>query len=68
MDKVPFPSAAFGIFGIFFTIYILIIVAATLTMIVAFWRMMRAHEAIAERMGGIERSLATRAGDVRPPL
>ena len=32
-------------------------------MMIAFWRLMRAHENVAERMGGIERAIGARTGE-----
>ncbi|MBK5187600.1 MAG: hypothetical protein JJD97_05105 [Gemmatimonadaceae bacterium] len=49
-------------FGITFFVYFIVIIAVTLTMMIAFWRLMRAHEAIAERMGGIEQAMGARTG------
>jgi type II secretory pathway component PulF len=57
-----FPAAAMGAFGLFFVIYMIIVIGFTVTMFIAFWRIMRAHENIAERMGGIERAIAARSG------
>ena len=58
----PFPTAAFGLMGIIFFVYFIVIIGVTLTMMIAFWRIMRAHEAIAERMSGIERAMGARPG------
>ena len=56
----PFPAAALGVFGIIFFVYFVVIIGVTVTMMIAFWRIMRAHETIAERMGGIERAMGAR--------
>ena len=58
----PFPAAALGAFGIIFFVYFVVIIGVTVTMMIAFWRIMRAHETIAERMGGIERAMSARPG------
>jgi hypothetical protein len=63
MDKAPpFPAAALGAMGLIFFVYFIVIIGVTVTMMIAFWRIMRAHEAIAERMGGIERAMGARQG------
>jgi hypothetical protein len=48
--------------GVIFFVYLIVIIGVTLTMMIAFWRIMRAHEAIADRMGGIERAIGARQG------
>jgi len=57
----PFPAAALGMMGIIFFVYFVVIIGVTVTMMIAFWRIMRAHETIAERMGGIERAVGARS-------
>jgi hypothetical protein len=61
-QAAPFPTAALGMMGVIFFVYFIVIIALTLTMMIAFWRIMRAHEAIADRMGGIERAIGARQG------
>jgi hypothetical protein len=58
----PFPTAAFGLFGVVFFVYFLVMVAVTVAVVVALWRAMRAHETIAERLGGIEQTLSAHFG------
>lgn len=65
MDQVaPFPGA---VFGLVMAVYLIVIIGFTVLMMIVCWRTMRAHENIAERMGGIERALSARAGDSLPP-
>jgi hypothetical protein len=65
MNQNPpeFPTAMMGAFGLFFVIYMVIVIGFTVTVMIAFWRIMRAHENIAERMGGIERAIGARTGN-----
>jgi len=52
-----FPTAFFGAMGIFMMLYFLVMIAVTLTVLVACWRAMRAHEQIAARLADVADAL-----------
>jgi len=59
-----------GLFGvIFFLVYAVIVVSGlvlTVAVVWAIWRMMRAHERLADSVAGIERAMTARASDTDP--
>ena len=65
MQQPPFPFP-FPTLFLLFPVYFLVMICVTVIVVVALWRAMRAHERIAERLGGIEQALSARMGDTRP--
>ena len=59
-----------GLFGvIFFLVYAVVVVSGlvlTALVVWAIWRMMRAHERLADSVAGIERAMTARASDTNP--
>ena len=59
-----------GLFGvIFFLVYAVVVVSGlvlTVAVVWAIWRMMRAHERLADSVAGIERAMTARASDTNP--
>lgn len=56
----PFPTAMFGAMGLLMFVYILLMLGVTLAFLIALWRAMRAHEAIARQLENIAQALGQR--------
>ena len=63
MDQAsPFPTAMFGAMSIVFMIYVVLMIAVTLTVLIVFWRGMRAHEQIAASLAEVADALRSSNG------
>jgi uncharacterized membrane protein len=61
-QNTQFPTAAFGAMSLFFGLYILMMIVVAVTVLVALWRAMRAHEQIAAQMANVAEALRSSKG------
>ncbi len=57
-----FPTAFFGAMSVFFGLYFLTMIAFAITVLVALWRAMRAHERLAANLANIADALRSPKG------
>ena len=58
MNQTPqFPTAFFGAMSIVMVVYFIVMIAVTLTVLIALWRAMRAHEQIAANLADVANAL-----------
>lgn len=63
MNQNPqFPTAFFGVMSVFFGLYFLTMIAFAITVLVALWRAMRAHEQVAANLANIAEALRSPKG------
>ena len=61
-----FPGMFGVIFFVFYAAFVVFGLVLTIAVVWAIWRMMRAHERLADSVAGIERAMTARASDTNP--